>query len=154
MSDENVNQTPEEEIAPEVEPIETPEPVSVPQPPVAPEPPMAPEAAAAPEPPAAPVPPAASYMPPPPPAAAPAGSSDKNKVVAGVLAILLGSLGIHKFYLGYNKEGLILLLVTVLTMGTLAWVTSVIGIIEGVIYLTKTDEDFYGTYVAGRKAWF
>lgn len=79
--------------------------------------------------------------------------SDK-KVVAGVLAILLGSLGIHKFYLGYTTSGLIMLLVTVLTCGAGAAVMHVIGIVEGVVYLTKTDEEFDEIYVRGRKEWF
>ena len=37
------------------------------------------------------------------------GGSDNKKVLAGVLAIILGSLGVHKFILGYQKEGFILL---------------------------------------------
>ncbi len=115
----------------------------------------APSAAAAPPP-----PPPAAYAPPPPPAAyapppaAPAISETKSKVAAGVLGILLGSFGIHKFYLGYNKEGIIMLLVTVLSFGFLAWVTSIVGLVEGIIYLTKTDEEFNATYVVGRKPWF
>ena len=75
-------------------------------------------------------------------------------MVAGILAILLGAFGIHKFYLGYTKEGIILLAVTLVSFGALAFVTSIVGIVEGVMYLTKTDQDFYATYVAGRKAWF
>ncbi len=77
----------------------------------------------------------------------------KEKIPAGVLAILLGSLGIHKFYLGYNKEGLIMLLVSLLTAGVGAAVMQVIGIVEGVIYLTKSDEDFQNTYVQNYKGW-
>ena len=130
--------------------------------PVTPAEPPAPPAQTQAAPPAPPQP----VAPPPPPApsapqyaqpAAPAPvvtSTDKNKIVAGVLAILLGSLGIHKFYLGYTKEGIILLVVSLVSFGLLAWVTSIVGIVEGVIYLTKTDEDFYATYVAGRKSWF
>lgn len=47
-----------------------------------------------------------------------------------------------------------MLLVSVLTLGFLSWLMAIIGIIEGIIYLTKTDEDFYNTYVIGRKNWF
>jgi len=36
----------------------------------------------------------------------------EKKMVAGILGILLGSFGIHKFYLGMQKEGLIMLLVS------------------------------------------
>jgi TM2 domain-containing membrane protein YozV len=78
----------------------------------------------------------------------------EKKVAAGVLAILLGGLGIHKFYLGYQKAGLIMLLVTLLTCGAGAMIMSVIGIVEGIIYLNKTDDEFVSTYVVGKKEWF
>ena len=78
----------------------------------------------------------------------------EKKLVAGLLGILLNCLGIHKFYLGYQKEGLIMLLVSVLTCGFGAIVMWPIGLIEGIIYLTKSDEDFVATYVTGRKGWF
>ena len=82
------------------------------------------------------------------------GPGAKDKLVAGLLGIFLGSLGIHKFYLGYNKQGLIMLLVTLLTCGMGAMIVSVIGLIEGILYLTKTDEEFSRIYVEGRKEWF
>lgn len=75
-------------------------------------------------------------------------------MAAGILAILLGSLGVHKFYLGYTKEGIIMLAVSIVSFGTLAGVVGVIGLVEGILYLTKTDQDFSATYVTGRKAWF
>ena len=78
----------------------------------------------------------------------------EKKVVAGILGILLGSLGIHKFYLGYTTPGLIMLLLTLLTCGVVGSVMWVIGLIEGIIYLTKTDEEFVATYVNGKKEWF
>jgi len=82
----------------------------------------------------------------------------KSKIAAGVLGILLGSLGIHKFYLGYTKAGLIMLLVSivgsVLTLGIATLVMEIIGLIEGIIYLTKSDEEFYNIYVANQKQWF
>ena len=77
-----------------------------------------------------------------------------NKIPAGVCGILLGSLGIHKFILGYTGAGLILLLATVLTCGLAGAVTHLIGLIEGIIYLCKPDEEFVRTYVDGRKEWF
>ncbi len=80
--------------------------------------------------------------------------SEKSKVVAGILGILLGSLGVHKFYLGYNKEGLIMLLVSLLTCGVGATVMAVIGLIEGIMYITKSDEDFKSIYIDGQKGWF
>ncbi|MCF6295902.1 MAG: TM2 domain-containing protein [Flavobacteriaceae bacterium] len=85
-------------------------------------------------------------------------SGENKKVLAGILAIVLGSLGIHKFILGYNKEGIILLAVTLIvgffTCGLGAGLTGLIGIIEGIIYLTKSDEEFYNTYQVGQKPWF
>lgn len=63
-------------------------------------------------------------------------------------------MGIHKFYLGYTKSGVIMLLVSLLTFGIGAAVMEVIGIIEGIIYLTKTDQEFYQTYEAQQKEWF
>lgn len=75
---------------------------------------------------------------------------ENKKVVAGILGILLGGFGIHKFYLGYTKEGIIQLVATLVTCG----VASIIGFIEGIIYLTKSDEEFYQTYQVNKKAWF
>lgn len=87
---------------------------------------------------------------------------DNKKILAGILAIILGSLGIHKFILGYQKEGFILLAVTLIgwvlmCVGVgvfLVWITGLIGLIEGIIYLTKSDEEFYNTYQVGQKPWF
>lgn len=76
---------------------------------------------------------------------------DNKKLAAGLLAILLGPFGIHKFLLGYTSEGIIWLILTVFTCGAL---TAVLGIIEGIIYLTKSDEEFFRTYQLGRKPWF
>lgn len=89
-------------------------------------------------------------------------NADNKKVLAGILAILLGSLGVHKFILGYQKEGFIMLGVTLLGYATTCivvgafffWIPGLIGLIEGIIYLTKSDEEFYNTYQAGQKPWF
>ena len=78
----------------------------------------------------------------------------KEKIVAGLLAILIGTLGIHKFYLGYTKSGIIMLLVSLLTFGVGAPVMAVISLIEGILYLTKSDAEFYQTYVQNKKEWF
>ena len=91
-----------------------------------------------------------------------ASSGDNKKILAGILAIVLGSLGIHKFVLGYQKEGIIMLGITLLGYATTCivigafffWIPGLIGLIEGIIYLTKSDEDFYNTYQVGRKPWF
>ncbi|QCX01397.1 NINE protein [Aggregatimonas sangjinii] len=83
---------------------------------------------------------------------------ENKKLIAGILAIVLGSLGIHKFILGYQKEGIIMLVCTValgaITCGIGASVMGLIGLIEGIIYLTKSDAEFYNTYQVGRKPWF
>ncbi len=84
--------------------------------------------------------------------AKPAGA--EKKIAAGICGILLGALGIHKFILGYTKEGVIMLLISVLTLGMASFITGIIGLIEGIIYLTKSDEQFVATYVAGKKGWF
>lgn len=80
--------------------------------------------------------------------------SSNKKVVAGILGILLGALGIHKFILGYNKEGIIMLLVSLLTCGFGSPVMGIIGLVEGIIYLTKTDEEFQQIYLENKKGWF
>lgn len=79
---------------------------------------------------------------------------DSKRIVAGIFGILIGSLGIHKFILGYNTAGIIMLLVTILTCGIGGAVMHVIGLIEGIIYLTKSDAEFIRTYEAGRREWF
>ncbi len=77
-----------------------------------------------------------------------------KKIACGICGILLGALGIHKFILGYTTEGLIMLLVSVLTCGFGSPVMGIIGLIEGIMYLTKSDDEFYNTYMASKKGWF
>jgi TM2 domain-containing membrane protein YozV len=77
-----------------------------------------------------------------------------KKIAAGICAILLGWLGVHKFILGLTTPGIILLLVTVLTCGIGSAITSIIGLIEGIIYLTKSDQEFYQEYMVNKKPWF
>jgi TM2 domain-containing membrane protein YozV len=77
-----------------------------------------------------------------------------NKVAAGICGILLGGFGVHKFVLGYTGAGIIMLLISVLSCGTLYGVMHIIGLIEGIVYLTKTDDEFVHLYVDGRKEWF
>lgn len=77
-----------------------------------------------------------------------------KKIVTGILAIVVGGLGIHKFVLGYQKEGVIMLLVSVLSCFMLSPVMHIIAIVEGVMYLTKSDEEFVRTYIQGHKGWF
>ncbi|MBC7515215.1 MAG: TM2 domain-containing protein [Alkalinema sp. FL-bin-369] len=72
-----------------------------------------------------------------------------KKVTAGICGILLGGFGIHKFILGYNTEGIIMLVGFFLSFG----LVSILGLIEGIIYLTKSDEEFVETYINNKKGW-
>lgn len=78
----------------------------------------------------------------------PAGAD--KKVLAGVLGILLGGLGLHRFVLGDTKGGLIRLAISLVTCGA----GSVIGLVEGIIYLTKSDDEFVRIYIEEGKEWF
>ena len=62
---------------------------------------------------------------------APVQYSEKSRLVAGLLGILLGSLGVHRFYLGYTKMGIIQIVVTIVTFGF----GSLWGFIEGIIII-------------------
>ncbi|WP_188904070.1 TM2 domain-containing protein [Deinococcus aerophilus] len=103
------------------------------------------------------------------------GDVAQKRLVAGLLAIVLGSLGIHKFYLGLNTQGAIILgtnigvwvlalllgvvtlglglIITVPLAGLISTALGVLGLIEGVLYLTKSDADFEREYLAGHKPW-
>ncbi len=91
-----------------------------------------------------------------------ASSGENKKILAGILGILLGWAGVHKFVLGYQKEGIIMLVLSVvgfvltcIGIGVfLVWAVGLVGLIEGIIYITKSDEEFYNTYQVGRKPWF
>lgn len=80
----------------------------------------------------------------------PSGPEENKKILAGILAIVLGGFGVHKFILGYTREGIIQLIITIVTCG----IGSIIGLIEGIIYLTKSDQEFYQTYQVGKRGWF
>ena len=60
----------------------------------------------------------------------------KSKVAAGVLAILLGGIGVHKFYLGKVGMGILYL--------CFCWtgIPAVLGLVEGIMYLCSNDENF------------
>ena len=79
-----------------------------------------------------------------------ASEEAKNKkVAAGVLAILLGGLGIHKFYLGYTVAGIIQF-----CLSFLCGIGGLIGLIEGILYLVKSDDEFEQTYILHQREWF
>ncbi len=73
-----------------------------------------------------------------------------KKLAAGLCGILIGSLGVHRFILGDTTGGIIRIVISVVTCG----VGGVIGLIEGIIYLIKSDEEFVQTYLVEKKAWF
>lgn len=71
----------------------------------------------------------------------PATSTGKDRVTAGILALLLGGIGAHKFYLGETGMGVLYL--------CFSWtlIPALVGFIEGILYLTKSDAEFERTYV-------
>jgi len=70
----------------------------------------------------------------------------KDKMIAGILGILLGSLGIHHFYLGSTMAGVILLLVSLLSCGILAAISGICALVEGVMLLVMPDDEFNARY--------
>ena len=85
-------------------------------------------------------------------------ASPKDHVAAGLLAIFLGAFGVHKFYLGYNTQGFIMLAISILaglfTIGLAVGVIWVIAVVEGILYLTKSQSEFERVYVYGKREWF
>lgn len=94
------------------------------------------------------------------PPPAPGGGDKKEKVAAGLLAIFLGAIGVHKFYLGGKQQktaGIIMLVISLVGSCLFLigpFVMGIIALIEGIIYLTKDDAEFNATYGYGDKAWF
>ncbi len=75
--------------------------------------------------------------------------SSRKKIVAGLLAIFIGSLGIHNFYLGFKNKAIAQLLISVLSFGFLSPVVVVWSFVEGVLILrskpgTKWHQDVDG----------
>jgi TM2 domain-containing membrane protein YozV len=91
----------------------------------------------------------------------------EKKLAAGLCGILVGGFGVHKFILGYQKEGIIMLsvnlgalIITMVSCGILfplifvSMAVGVVGLIEGIMYLTKSDEEFVNTYIINKRPWF
>ncbi len=76
-----------------------------------------------------------------------------KKLVAGISGIVVGGLGIHKFILGYAAEGWIMALTSVFTCGIGSFPLSILGLIERIAYLSKSDEEFRSLYVHNKKGW-
>ncbi|GAX88348.1 conserved hypothetical protein [Lebetimonas natsushimae] len=84
-------------------------------------------------------------------------SGEKSKIVAFLLAFFLGGFGVHKFYLGCTKEGIIMLVIFLLGFilaGIPSFIIAVIAFIESLIYIFKSDKEFEETYVKNKKCWF
>ena len=81
-------------------------------------------------------------------------SVSRSRVTASLFAILLGWIGLHKFYLGHTGKGIILILAGVFTFGAGLLITVPLTIIEGLIYLSKSDEDFNRIYGQESRGWF
>lgn len=75
--------------------------------------------------------------------------SPKSKLAAGLFGILLGSFGVHNFYLGFTGKAVAQLLITLLSFGLLSWVSAIWGLVEGILVLasetgSKWDLDAQG----------
>lgn len=84
-----------------------------------------------------------------------AGSS--KKVAAALFAFFFGAFGVHKFYLGYTKQGVIMVLAFLfgfILAGLPSLIIAIIAFIEFIIYITKSDAEFEQTYVLNRRPWF
>ncbi len=86
----------------------------------------------------------------PPAAPSPSSPQPSQRVLCGIMGLLFGGLGIHRFILGDALGGIIRIVITVATCGF----GSILGFIEGILYLTKTDDQFVAEYQVGKKAWF
>lgn len=85
-----------------------------------------------------------------------ANTVESKRILVAAFAFMTGAFGVHKFILGQTREGFIRLGITVLLVWTIFAPVAmmVIGMVEGVIYFTKTDAEFVGTYQQGHKNWF
>jgi TM2 domain-containing membrane protein YozV len=94
----------------------------------------------------------------------PAGDISGKKIAAGICGIFFGTFGVHKFIVGLNGGAVTMLVISVVcavlapfTCGITIFalpVMHVIGMIEGIIYLTKSDAEFYNIYMIQQRQWF
>lgn len=85
-------------------------------------------------------------------------NNKKEKLVAALLAIFLGGLGIHKFYLAAGPQGMrspyMVAGIIHIVLSLVCGIGAIIGLVEGILYLLKSDEEFQRIYVEDTKAWF
>ena len=81
-----------------------------------------------------------------------------KKTTAGIIGLFFGAFGAHKFVIGYQKEGFIYLGVSVvggiISCGGALAVTSILALIESIMLLTKTPEEFKRLYIDKKTPWF
>ena len=71
-------------------------------------------------------------------------TNDRNKYVAAVMAFVIGTLGIHRFYLGRTGSGIFMLVLTVTIVGLV--ISAPWALIDMIRYLMMSDEDFAARY--------
>ncbi|MEH2065764.1 MAG: NINE protein [Nostoc sp.] len=81
-----------------------------------------------------------------------------KQLLAGYCGIILGAFGVHKFILGYAPEGFIMLVISGVG-GSFSYsiaflIMQLVGLIEGMIYLNKSPEEFVNTYFVNKQGWF
>ncbi|KAB8316347.1 hypothetical protein SD81_024385 [Tolypothrix campylonemoides VB511288] len=81
-----------------------------------------------------------------------------KQLLAGYCGIIFGGFGIHKFILGYAAEGFIMLVISLVggyfTYGFTFLIMQLVGLIEGMIYLNKSHDDFVNSYFVKKQGWF
>lgn len=81
-----------------------------------------------------------------------------KQLLAGYCAIIVGGFGLHKFVLGYAPEGFIMLVISIVggtfSYGITFLIMQLVGLIEGMIYLNKSPEEFANTYFVNKQGWF
>lgn len=81
-----------------------------------------------------------------------------RQLLAGYCGIIFGALGIHKFVLGYTLEGAVMVSISVAGLffayGVPFVIMQFVGLIEGMIYLNKSHDEFVDTYFIHKQGWF
>jgi TM2 domain-containing membrane protein YozV len=85
-------------------------------------------------------------------------SQTTKQLVASYCGIIFGAFGVHKFILGYSPEGFIMLVISLVggsfSYGITFLIMQLVGLIEGMIYLNKSPEEFVNTYFVNKQGWF